>query len=772
MSASTLFGAWLKQRRKSLDLTQAELARRLSCTTSLLQKIESGERRPSRQVAELLAEVLDIAPDKRAAFVDFARSAHAAFPFHSPTNLPVPPTPLIGRDRDVAAIEERLLRDETRLLTLVGPPGIGKTRLSLAVAGEVRDRFDDGVFFIGLASITDPDLVAPTIATILGLKGTTNQAPFDRLVNYLRDKLLLLVLDNFEQVIDAASVVSQLLGACPLLKLLVTSRMALRVRAERQFAVPPLALPDLNQLLPAETLARTPAIALFIDRAEAVNPGFVLTADNATAVATICHRLDGLPLAIELIAARAVILSPPELLERLHGNLLLRSNGPRDIEMRQKTLFNAIDWSYHLLPRDEQTLFARLSVFLGGWTIEAAQAIADDGCDAANGLASLVNKSLIVRQANDPEVRFTMLEMIREYAQERLCASDECASIRRWHIDWYVHLADRAGPQLTGPDQMRWLNRLELEHNNLRKAMNGLIDDAEWVRAAELCAVLRHFWVIHAHLDEGRRFVERVLADWNSQASQTHQATRTQLLNTAGCLTYYQGAYDAAHAYFEQALVLARAAADKPAAAFALDGLGAEAANRDDRAQARDCAQQSLALSREIGDRWLSAITLITLGELARLDQDYERAALLYNESLTLLRQLGDRWFIAIVLHDVGQLAQYQGRYAEAEAIYVECLTLCRELKNYRGVAMCLEQFAGVAALWGFHERAACLLGAAQAVRTATHTAVETGALDRFDYEHSVALARAGLDDERFDARWAAGRMMTIEKAIEYALEN
>ncbi len=771
MSASTSFGAWLKQRRKSLDLTQVELAHRISCTTSLLQKIESGERRPSTQIAELLVHALDIAPDKRSAFIACARDG-SSMALRPPTNLPAPTTPLIGREGEVVQVCDRLMRDDTRLITLIGPPGVGKTRLSLAVADKVRDCFDNGVFFVPLAPITNPDLVAPAIVTTLGLKETTSQAPFDRLVNFLRDQLILLVLDNFEQVIDAGSIVAQLLGACPLLKLLVTSRTALRVRAERQFSVPPLALPDLNQLPPVETLARTPAIALFVDRAEAVNPDFVLTEGNATSVATICHRLDGLPLAIELIAARTVILSPHELLDRLHGNLLLRSNGLRDIETRQKTLYNAIDWSYHLLPCDEQTLFARLSVFVGGWTIEAAQAVADDRCDAANGLTSLVNKSLIVRQVNDPEVRFTMLEMIREYAQERLRASGEFAAIRQRHIDWFVELATAAEAQLIGLDQMCWLNRLEREHNNLRKVLTGLIDDSELDRAAQLCAALRHFWVVHAHLDEGRRYIERILAIEEERAGRVSQSSKVKLLNAAGCLTYYQGDYAMARAHFEEALTLSQLIGDKHGAAFALDGLGAEAANCDDRFRALTCAQRSLQLSREIGDRWLSAITLITLGELARLDQDYERAALLYNESLTLLRQLGDRWFIAIVLHNVGQIAQYQGRYAEAEAIHMECLTLCRELENYRGVAMTLEQFAGVAALSGSYERAACLLGAAQAVRMATHTAVETGALDRFDYERSVALAKAGLDEERFDARWADGRMMTIEKAIQYALEN
>ncbi len=772
MNTPHSFSAWLKQRRKSLDLTQADLAHQISCTTSLLQKIESGERRPSRQIAELLAQALGIPPDRRSAFLDFARCDRPVFVFQAPTNLPAPPTPLIGRDQDVAVVRQRLLREDTRLITLIGPPGIGKTRLGLQVARDVRDQFDDGVFFVALAAITDPELVAPAIAQTLGLKESAGRSPLDQLVHHLCDKGLLLLLDNFEQVIPATPVVTQLLSTCALLKIIITSRSALRIRAERQYLVPLLALPDPTRLPGLEILTGVPAIALFADRAEAVNLDFAVTTGNAAAVAAICQRLDGLPLAIELIAAHTAILSPQEILERLRGSWLLRAEGLHDVDARQKTLFNAIEWSYRQLAPDEQQLLTRLSAFVGGWTLEAAEALDGGADEVASRLAALANKSLITRQIHGSEVRFTMLEMIREFAQEQLCASHESDVIRRRHGDWFLQLAMAAEPQLVGPDQMHWLNRLQAEHSNLRKVLNGLIDEGQLNHAAQLCTALRHFWVVHAHLDEGRRNIERVLAGWREPAAAANPAGKARLLNAAGCLTFYQGDYAAARAYFEAAWAVARAISDKHAAAFALDGLGAEAANCDDRPRALTYAQQSLELSRAIGDHWLSAITLITLGEIARLDKGYEQAIRLYTESLTLLRQLGDRWFIAIVLENLGQVAQDQGRYAEAENIHAECLSLCRDLENYRGVAMALEKFASVTVLRGRYERAARLLGAAQAVRAAARTALETGTLDRLDYERCQTLISAGLSEECFTACWAEGRAMTIEQAIGYALEN
>jgi len=555
MSADTSFGKWVKQRRKSLDLTQGELAQRVGCAASMLQKVESDERRPSRQMAESLAQALGLAPDKSPAFVEFARAGQRALagtPFRSPSNLPAPVTPLIGRERDAAKVRQRLLQDDTRLVTLLGPPGIGKTRLSLQVATDVRDHFEDGVFFIELASIADPELVAPTIIQVLGLEESGRQSPLDHLSDYMRDKLMLLVLDNLEQVIAAAPVMAKLLAACPLLKVLATSRVALRVRAERQYHVPPLGLPDPTRLPQPPELLQYPALALFVERAQAVQPDFYLTEANAATVAHLCHRLDGLPLAIELIAARVRLLSPAEILHRLRGRFLLQSDGLRDIDERQRTLKNAIEWSYNLLAGDEQTLFARLAVFVGGWTLDMAESVCGNEASGLTTpvldlLALLVNKSLVVQHEINGESRFALLETIREYALEQLAAlqNGEAETIRRRHATYYLRLAEAARSQLTSTQQVRWLDRLENEHGNLRAALGWALESGNMIIAAQLGGALWHFWAMHGHLSEGCRWLERTLA---TETAPFHlsPSMRVVLLNGAGSLAYYQGDHAAA----------------------------------------------------------------------------------------------------------------------------------------------------------------------------------------------------------------------------------
>jgi predicted ATPase/DNA-binding XRE family transcriptional regulator len=772
MNARASFGQWLKQRRKSLDLTQAELAHRVGCATSTLQKVEASQRRPSAEFAARLAEVLGIPSDQCPALIEFARLDQRP-PSLSPANLPAEVTPLIGRERDAAEVRRRLLRDDTRLVMLVGPPGIGKTRLVLRVAADIHDCFDDGVFFVPLASITSPELVPPTILQTLGLKESGRQSPLDHLSDYLSDKLLLLVLDNLEQVIAVAPMIAKLLAACPLLKILATSRVALRVRAERQFHVPPLSLPDPTHLPPLQELKQYPALALFVERAQAVQPDFSLTEANAATVAHLCHRLDGLPLAIELVAARVRLLSPAEILRRLGGRFLLQSNGLRDIDERQRTLHNAIEWSYNLLTGDEQMLFVRLAVFVGGWTLAAAESVCGNGASGLTTpvldlLAWLVNKSLVVQREINGESRFTMLETIREYALECLARSGEEETIHRRHAAHYLRLAGAAEPELIGMQQATWLDRLEREYGNLRAALEWALDSSDVATAAQLCGSLWHFWAMRGHLDEGRRWLEHTLRLGTEGGAGLLPSVRAMLLNGEGSLAYYQGDHAAAQLLFEQGLALAQEAGDKWGMAFALDGLGAQATSRGDYDRASAFSEQSLTLSREIGDDWLSGITLINLGELARLCGDDARATRLYEESLALLRRVGDRLFVAIALGDLGQVAHDQRRYDQARAIHQESLELCRKLGSQRGIALCLEKLAGIAAERGQPERAARLLGAAEALRQASQAPM--GAPDHADYERFVAAARAGLDERAFAATWAEGRAMTLEQAITCAL--
>ncbi len=504
MELDTSFGRWLRARRRVLDLTQDDLSRRVGCAVVTIQKIEADERRPSRQLAERLADGVQIAADDRAAIIMLARAepyldpappAEVAerplrVPQRSPTNLPAPLTQLIGRKADIAAVRNVLLRGETRLLTLIGPPGIGKTRLSLAVAHDMQAAFSHGGSFIALAPIRDPALVLVTIAQALGITETVGQPPLARLTTALQAQRRLLVLDNFEQVLAAAPLVVELLEACPGVKVLITSRAALYVRGERLYAVPPLLLPNLMRRLAPGALARTPAVALFIEHAQAVRPGFKLTAQNAAAVAAICVRLDGLPLAIELAATRIKLFSPDALLAKLHFPLALLTDGPTDLPARQQTIRSTIDWSYNLLSAHEQMLFQQLGVFVGGWTQEAAEAvcgIADSRLQIADyvaqstiynpqsaiveGLASLLDQSLLVvlePVADDP--RFGMLELVREYARDRLRAAGEEMEMGRRHTVYLLELVETVVPKVGGPERRTALDQLEAELPNIRAA--------------------------------------------------------------------------------------------------------------------------------------------------------------------------------------------------------------------------------------------------------------------------------------------------------------
>jgi predicted ATPase/DNA-binding XRE family transcriptional regulator len=773
MKDEVSFGYWLKQRRKGLDLTQGQMAHQVGCAISTLQKIEADRRRPSPEFAGRLADILGVESVKRPAFVEFARGGQALAVyelFRPPSNLPAQSTPLIGRKCDVANVRKRLLRDDTRLVTLVGPPGIGKTRLSLQVAADVRDRFDDGVFFIPLAPVTDPDLVAPTISQTLGLKDSGRLTQTDHLCDHLKFRVVLLVLDNFEQVIVASPLLAKMLTACPLLNLLVTSRRPLRVRAERQYPVAPLDLPDISSLPSAEELSRYGAIAMFADRVEAIKPDFAITDGNASTVAAICHRLDGLPLAIELISARVKMLSLSELLSQLGGPMLLQSDGLRDVDERQRTLKKAVEWSTNLLTQPERSLFAQLSVFVGGWTLDAVESVRERIKAPAHTatlelLDSLVEKSLVMQLHYNGDTRFAMLETIREHASEQLEASGQAEATRRHHAEYYLSQIEEASPRLHSSAKL--VNQTEREHDNLRAALTWSLERGQIETTCRLAAALIWLWVIHTrHLGEGRKWLSQALAAARDRDLQP--LAHARLHQDAGILAYLQGDQIAARAYYQQALALARASKDKAMIAHALHGLSNAAVSQGQYEEVTLLLDECLPLARATSEKWLEAVALNNLAEVARFQGDFERAGRMYEAGLRLLGELGDKYFTPILLDGLGILTQYQGDYERALTIHTQCLALCREMGDRRIIASALEKLGGVAAGQNRAKRAARLLGAAEALRENIHVPLQ--AIDLADHERFVEMTQARLDEHTLTQAWEEGRSMDMEKAIAFAL--
>jgi predicted ATPase/class 3 adenylate cyclase len=727
------------------------------------------------------------------------------------TNLPAQPTPLIGRDQEVIAVRELLRQVEKRLVTLTGPGGTGKTRLALQVAAEALDDFADGVWFVDLAPISDVELVIATIMQTIGLKEVAGQPPLEQLKAYLRDKQVLLVLDNFEQVVAAAPRVAELLAAAPQLKVLVTSRVVLRLRGEQEYAVPPLALPGPKQLPPLEALSQYAAVELFIQRAQNVKPDFQVTNANAPAVAEICARLDGLPLAIELAAARSKLFAPELLLKRLEQRLSVLTGGPRDLPVRQQTIRNTIDWSYTLLADGEKQLFARLGIFVGGCTLESAEAVCYlDGAppmDVVEGIAALVDKSLLRQVPGaDDEPRFVMLETIREYAREHLEQSKEAEQVKRQHAHYFLNLAELAESYLYGSTQGVWLDRLEAEHGNLRATLEWSQATGDAELGLRLAVALERFWWVRGFSSEGRRWLKAGLA----RSSGALASTRAKALFVAGEFAISQTDYTAARAMFEASIALFREVGDKPGIANALTGLGWIAFRGGDYSLARACFEESLPLFREVSDIHGLAMALGTygyitdglgdataarasaeesqtllretgnqaylaepltiLGNVARRQADYDAARAHYDEGLALWRETRDKPGIAEGHRNLGALARAQGEYVRAAAHFVESLTIESELGHKPHIPACLEGLAWVAGEQGQPKQAAQLLGAAEALREASGASIPPA--DHAEYERTVTAVRAQLDAATFAAAWAAGRALSLEQAIAYALEG
>lgn len=770
--ASSAFGHLLRTYRRAATQSQETLAERTGLSVRGISDLERGVRKtPHLKTVRMLADGLGLGPDDRAALLAAARPASPARPpdrmTESTSVLPQSLTSLIGRAREVSELTGLLGHPAVRLLTLIGPGGVGKSRLALAVANEVHDHVPDGVHVVELASLTDPQIVPSALGQQLNIREAPGMTVTEEVIRHLRARQAVLVLDNFEHVLPAGRFVAALLTACPHVRVLATSRAPLHIRGEWEWPVQPLHLPDPTQAPTASDVARSDAVRLFLERVSEVRPDFALTRETAPVVAAICRHLDGLPLALELAAARMRVLSASELQARLEEHRLpVLTGGAQDLPPRQQTMRTTIAWSYDLLEAADQALFRRLSVFAGGWTLEAAEAVTniDGTLDVLDGITALMNGSLIRhQQGSHEEHRFEMLETVREYGLEQLVSHGEESATRDAHTAWLLDLVEQAAPGLVGADQAIWLQRLEEELGNLRAALNWTLEHGDPVSALRLAATAWLFWFERGRTNEGRNWLDRALAMVHDGPSPVRAMAR----HAAGTLAATQCDYGPADTLLQAALSDWQALDEKPGIARTLHTLGTAAVERNDNRRAIDFLEQALALYDSpplpAEAPWVALAVSHLACAVSRMGE-HERAVTLAEQAIRMQQEAGSHIGYALAITLLADIALDWGNYSEASALYREGLAIMWSLGDQWHLLYALTGSAIVTAELDPPEKAARLLSAQLAAHEAYGNVIPPRRRPTFDA--AVAKVRAALGEEAFSRCWKAGIPLGLDGAV------